>query len=178
MTAKTDCPQRPLGWGSEFSDLQGRLAVSLPNHVDIYQTRKWGGEKRSTKCSSSNLQKTKKGTRREMSSSFLLSLPCCDQYYFWTTTLWVLASNVCSFWTELQGRLDQDQDNPGSRLLPTRGEQRCPVSKSLFPILENRAIISTWKLASKAASLLFSSYWGLSRGYLYFFFFLRLRGIK
>lgn len=45
MTAKMDCLQRALGWCSEFSDLRGRLAVSLPNHVDISQTSKWGGRR-------------------------------------------------------------------------------------------------------------------------------------
>jgi len=45
---------------------------------------------------------------------------------------------------------------------------RAVASKSLCPFLEDRSLTATWKLASKAASFLFSSHWGL-RDHIYTF---------
>lgn len=128
------------------------------------------------------IQKTKKRTGREISNSFLFPFPCWGLYYFWTNSLWVLASNVCSSRADLQGRLYQDQGDQYSQLLPTRlgarmredPQIRAVVSKSLSPVVETRSIVFTWKVASKAASLSLSSYWGLRELFtlsgLFFFF--------
>lgn len=134
------------------------------------------------------LQKAKKGTGREMSGSLLFPFPCWDLYYSWTTTLWVLALNIYSCRADLQGRLYQDQGDQYFQLLPSQlgagmsedPQIRAVVSQSLSPFLEPRSISPTWKVASKAASLSFSSYWG-RREHIHTFtisFFWKLKGIK
>lgn len=103
-----------------------------------------------------------------MSGLLLFPFPCRGLYYSWTTALWVLASNIYSCRADLQGRLYQDQGDQYFQLLPSQLgagmsedlQIRAVVSQSLSPLLEPRSISPTWKVASKAASLSFSSYWG------------------